>query len=106
MERNIEYFKNLKVNNYEQFKIERDAYIKRFTGLLGMPFMGVILMILIIVFLITRALSDNPVNSIDPVFVVFVVGAFLIGLFLSVLTLRRHPIFLIYKFLKEDKRNG
>ena len=30
-------------------------------------------MILIIVFLITKALSDNPVNSIDPVFVVFVV---------------------------------
>ena len=68
--------------------------------------MGVIIMILIIVFLITKALSDNPVNSIDPAFVVFVAGAIIVGLLISFFTLRRHPIFLIYKYLKEDKRNG
>ena len=56
MEKNIEYFKKLKEENYEQFKVERDIYLNRVGGLVKRVCFVMLIMAIFITFLIIKSL--------------------------------------------------
>ena len=106
MERNIDYFKKLKEENYEQFKVERDIYLNRVGGLVKIVCFVMLIMAIFITFLIIKSLDLNPANSIKLEYVLFIVGCLLSGLFIGLIVLGRRQIFATFKYLKEEKRNG
>ena len=106
MERNVEYFKKLKEENYEQFKVERDIYLKRVGGLLKMLCFVMFIMAIFITFLIIKSFDPNPANSINLKYVLFIVCCLLAGSFIGLFVLGRKQTFTTFKYLKEEKRNG